>query len=80
MRDALKAARKAKGLEVGEVAGILGISPSFCYKIEAGIRNPTIDLAKQMANLYGRTVDELFFSRKLDETSKGQPTTSELAG
>ncbi|MHB8182286.1 MAG: helix-turn-helix transcriptional regulator [Candidatus Desulforudaceae bacterium] len=75
MRAALKHARQAKGLMVQDIAGKLGISESFYYKIEQGVRNPTIDLAKKIANLLGGTVDELFFTLKLDESSRFSANT-----
>lgn len=70
MRSKLVAARKTNGWTVAHVAEKLGISESFLYKIEAGVRNPTMELADQMAGLYGATVDALFFGRDLDESSK----------
>ncbi|WP_423244382.1 helix-turn-helix domain-containing protein [Desulfofundulus thermobenzoicus] len=42
----LGTARIAKKISVSEMARRLNISPSFYYKIEQGIRNSTIDLAK----------------------------------
>ena len=75
VRTAIKDARKAKGLSVPEIADRLGISVSFYYKIEQGVRNPTIELAKVMADTLGRTVDDLFFVSDLDETSSKQAAT-----
>jgi len=77
MRSRLIAARKAKKLKVNEVASKLGISSSFYYKIEAGIRNPTMELAKNIADMYGKTVDDLFFNRCLDDSSNNN-ASSEL--
>jgi putative transcriptional regulator len=71
MRSKLVAARKTNGWTVAHVAEKLGISESFLYKIEAGVRNPTIELANQMACLFGATVDELFFGRELGDSSNG---------
>ncbi|MGG1598522.1 helix-turn-helix transcriptional regulator [Paenibacillus naphthalenovorans] len=70
MRTVLREARKNKNMSVEDIATEVEISASFYYKIEAGIRNPTIDLAKKIADLLGRTVDELFFAPQLDEMSK----------
>lgn len=72
MRTILKNARIEKGYSVSRAAGLLKISTSFYYKIEKGNRNPTIELAKKIANLLDKTVDEIFFNSQLDESSSGQ--------
>ncbi|ABO49453.1 transcriptional regulator, XRE family [Desulforamulus reducens MI-1] len=69
MRNLLKKARIEKGYSVSRFAILLGISESFYYKIEKGVRNPTIELAKKIAILLDKTVDEIFFNPQLDETS-----------
>jgi len=69
MRIQLRKRRSKQGITVAEMARKLGISESFYYKIEQGIRNPTMNLAKRIADLLGSTVDELFFESQLDETS-----------
>jgi len=63
--------RKERGLRVADVAQHLEISASFYYKIEQGHRNPTINLAKKIADFYGASVEALFF---LDDSSSVQPT------
>lgn len=60
MRDNLKKVRKDYGLSVEEIANELNISKSFYYKIESGIRNPTISLAKKIAKLFKLEIEELF--------------------
>lgn len=60
LRVALIRARKKKGLKVSTITKQLMISESFYYKIEQGIRNPTIELARKIANTLGGIVDELF--------------------
>jgi len=69
MRNNLKRHRMQAGLKVEETADLVGISASFYYKIEHGSRNPTLEKAKDIANLFESTVDELFFDSGLDETS-----------
>jgi putative transcriptional regulator len=71
MRQSLREAREGKGFTVTQMAQASGISASFYYKIEQGIRNPTMSLAKKLADLLGRSVDDLFFAQELDETSRG---------
>ena len=70
MRCLMRQAREDQGLTVNQVAVTLGISASFYYKIEQGMRNPTILLAKRIAELLGKGVDQLFFDHWLDNESK----------
>ena len=70
MRCLMRQAREDQGLTVNQVAVMLGISASFYYKIEQGMRNPTILLAKRIAELLGKGVDQLFFAHSLDTESK----------
>jgi len=76
MRNLLITVRKKNGITVEQIASELGISSSFYYKIEQGVRNPTIFLAKRIAEKFGFTVDELFFNKHLDITSKTSNKTS----
>ena len=77
MRTLLIEKRKAKDLTVADMAKLLDKSRSFYYKIEAGIRNPNITTAKQIADIVGGTVDELFFDNNLDNSSSdGDDETS----
>ena len=62
MRLQLVALRKEKGLKQREVAAALDISRSHYTKIEAGIRDPNLALAKRIADFLGGNVDALFFS------------------
>lgn len=70
MRHALRKAREDKGASVDVIAKTLGISESFYYKIEQGIRNPTIQLARIIAILLEHGVEELFFADQLDVSPK----------
>jgi len=48
------------GFKPKDMAEKLGISASYYYKIEAGTRNPTLDLAERIKYLIGGSMDELF--------------------
>jgi putative transcriptional regulator len=76
MRTLLIEKRKAKDLTVADMAKLLDKSSSFYYKIEAGIRNPNITTAKQIADIVGGTVDELFFDNILDSSSNNDETSA----
>jgi len=68
MRSNLKMLREKNGLTVKEIADLLGISESFYYKIESGIRNPTINLARDISNLFGKNINYIFFNEILDDS------------
>jgi len=72
VRENLKNKREKKGWSVSEISKLLGISTSHYYKIESGIRNPNFILAGKIAKLLDSNVDEIFFEKQLDETSKKQ--------
>jgi len=60
-RKKLKELRKKYDLSVKDIANTVGISTSHYYKIEEGIRNPTLKIAKKIAEILGENVDEVFF-------------------
>ena len=58
-----KILRDLRGIRIRTgVAKEIGISYSMLSKIEDGIRKPSEDLKKQIAEYYGKTVDEIFFT------------------
>ncbi len=69
-RTALTQARVEKGYEVKDLAAKLGVSRSFLYKIEEGVRDPSIPLMGAIARELDRTVDALFFASEPDELSR----------
>ena len=56
----LKNARQKSGLTQVEVAKQAKISERYYQSIEAGTSNPTVDIAKLIASVLNRTVEELF--------------------
>ncbi|MCC5467366.1 helix-turn-helix transcriptional regulator [Pelosinus baikalensis] len=69
MRKALEKARIIKKFSVEEIAEMVKVSPSTWYKWEAGTRDPSLKNAQKIVDLLGETVEELFFTNKLDEMS-----------
>lgn len=69
MRIKLKNLREGKNLTVDKLANILEISSSHMYKIESGIRNPNMALAKRIADYFGKDIEDIFFDKQMDETS-----------
>lgn len=58
----LRAARVNVGLSVKEVAKAIGVTEDTMYRYEAGKSSPKIETAKELARLYGKSVDEIDFS------------------
>lgn len=69
MRIALLKARKAKGLQQKDMARMLRISRSHYTKIESDKRNPSLDLARRIAGIVEKDVNELFFASEGDDAS-----------
>ena len=61
MAITMKAARINAGLTRGQAAETLGISKNALANYENGKSIPRVDLAKQMAKLYGFSVNDIIF-------------------
>lgn len=61
-RKALISIRGSKSRII--VANELNITPQMLGAIERGDRNPSLQLAKKIADYYGTTVDNIFFDQK----------------
>ena len=61
MAISMKAARVHAGLTQKQAAKELGMSKSTLASYESGKTVPKIDVAQQMASLYGFTVNEISF-------------------
>jgi putative transcriptional regulator len=44
-----------------EIAEVLEITTSYYGMIETGVRNPSLKLAKKIANYFSKNVEEIFF-------------------
>lgn len=62
MRKILLKKRKEKDLTQQEVADALDITRAYYGHIETGARNPTLKLAKKIADFYDEDVETLFFA------------------
>lgn len=72
MRKNLKNTRMKKQFTVAQIAKLANISSSFYYKIESGLRNPTMSLAKRISDILEKDINHLFFNDNLDEMSNNQ--------
>lgn len=51
-----------------KIARKLGITPQMLGAIERGDRTPSLGLAKKIADFYGVTVEDIFFTNEGNET------------
>ncbi len=72
-RDKLKALRGERSQ--AEVASLLGVTRQMLSALETGNRTPSLELAKRIAELYGVSIEEVFF----DDSGNGvRPTGADL--
>ena len=64
----LKSARMKAGLKVYEVMHSLNVSDAAVYQWEKGRTHPSFEHLKQLAELYGCTVDELLKEDRNNDT------------
>lgn len=60
MRTALIETRKKAGLTQAQVAKLVGIDRSFYVYIERGKRTPSLRVAIRIAQVLGRSIEEIF--------------------
>lgn len=69
--------RNQKGLSRKQLAEILDISERYILYIEKDKRVPGIQTAKKIADFFGTTIDEIFFSpssnNSFEKANKNQP-------
>ena len=68
MAISLKAARVNANLTQEEAAGILHIATSTLWKWETGFSVPDARQFKQMCDLYGQKMDDIFLPEPLSKT------------
>ena len=67
-RIKLKQLRIDNDLFQKDIANLLDISTSHYSAIERGKRNPTLNLAKKTADLFCKTIENIFYhNKKLEE-------------
>ena len=57
--EKIKMLRTAKGLSLEQLAQEIGVTRQAIYKYEQGVSLPTILVAKQLAKVFGISIDEL---------------------
>ena len=60
MKNHVEELRKAKGLNQEEFAKTLKVSRQTISSIENGKYNPSLDLAFEIADFFGKSIEEIF--------------------
>ncbi len=55
------------------VADSIGITPQMLGAIERGDRTPSLDVAKRIADYYGKRVDDIFFDTNRNDSCLKEP-------
>ena len=58
----MKEMRKSKGESRAKMAELLGISPSAIYQYEVDMKRPRDDLKVRIAEHFGSSVQDIFFT------------------
>ncbi len=61
MNNNVESLRKERGLNQEEFAKALKVSRQTISSIENGKYNPSLDLAFEIADFFGMTIEEIFF-------------------
>ncbi len=67
--QAIKAARKAKGLSRNQLADQMGIAPRYIASIENSGQHPSLQIFYELVTLLDVSVDQFFFPNKEMEKS-----------
>lgn len=52
--------RKERGMTQCELASLAGVQQNTISQLESGKRNPSVNMLKKFAEIFGCTIDELF--------------------
>ena len=64
---AVKAARTENKITQEQLAEMIGVAPSHIKQIEAGNRNPSIEVLYKLAQTLNLSVDEIFFPNRKED-------------
>ena len=70
--QAVKAARKEKGLSRNQLADQMGIAPQYIASIENSEQHPSLQIFYELATLLDVSVDQFFFPNKETDKSTQQ--------
>ena len=67
--QAIKAARKAKGLSRNELADQMGIAPRYIASIENNGQHPSLQIFYELVTLLDVSVDQFFFEQQPERST-----------
>ena len=67
MKNRVEELRKEKGLNQEEFAKALKVSRQTVSSIENGKYNPSLDLAFDIADFFGKPIEEIFIHERSDD-------------
>ncbi|WP_434642685.1 helix-turn-helix transcriptional regulator [Thermoanaerobacterium thermosaccharolyticum] len=70
VRKKLREIRKNAGLTQKEIAKKIGIDRASYANIELGKRDPSLEIAIKIANLFGKKVDDIFLINHVSNCNK----------
>lgn len=59
-KNNLKCYRKVSRITQKELADKVGVTKDYIYMIEKGVRNPSIMVAKKIATILNKSIEEIF--------------------
>lgn len=60
----LKSLIEDSGMNQKEISELLGIDPKYLSMIVTGVRTPSFNLARRISELFGKSVNEIFFDQQ----------------
>ena len=60
LKTEIRTLRLAKGMDQAELAALVGVRRETIGRLEKGQYNPSLKLAMDIANVFDRTVEEVF--------------------
>ena len=61
LKTTLRDSRKSKGLQQADLAALVGVRRETIGNLENGKYNPSLKLAMDIAKVFNKTVEEIFF-------------------
>ena len=61
LKTTLRVLRKSKGLQQADLAALVGVRRETIGNLENGKYNPSLKLAMDIAKVFNKTVEEIFF-------------------
>lgn len=74
----IKELRDERNLKQQELAGLVGVSRQTIYFLEKGSYNPSLTLSLKIAEIFNKTIEEIFYFEPIIKDVLGSKTLDEL--